>query len=289
MSNEKTDKTTETTAKQAVPKKTGHTLPLVIAVLSVLIIGSATILYMNSSNIIKAAVEKIATQTLGVDVRIARLDISLPEKTVSVSGLSIANPKGFAKSHAITVGTIGITLESFSKKLITFDNILVDQAAINLEVTESGTNLTAIQNNIDRKASAKTSAAAEQKTNDQSTEEHEPIKVIIDNLLISKATLNPSMTLAGGDLASVTLPDIQLQNIGRKSNGVLASEAIGQILDQITKTSINTASQSGFLQGMSTESLKELQSSLGLSNSFIDKAKQDLESLKDGIKGLFGN
>lgn len=273
---------TEEKQEKSAGKKAGFLFPAILIVLSVLVIGGALV-YMQSDNLVKGIVEKVATKTLGVDVRIAALDISLKEKTVDVGGITVANPSGFTKPHAITVNRVSITLEDLAQGLITFENILVDGTTVNLEVAESGTNLTTIRNNMDRKASTKTATV---KTEGG---EQPPMKVIIDNLLISKASLNPTVTLAGGDLASVNLPNIQLQDVGRKQNGVLASEALGQILDHVTRVSVNAAGKAGFLQGMSTESLKDMQGSLGLSGGFVDKAKDDIKNLGENIKGLFGN
>jgi hypothetical protein len=257
-------------------KKAGFTFPIILVILCVLVVGGALFL-MNSSNIAKAAIEKIATNTLGVPVSIASLDLSLQEKTVSVSGIKVGNPKGFSKPNALTVDQVNIVLESFQSGLIIFDEIRVAGTNLNLEVSENGTNFSEIKKNIKPKASKETSP------------DKPETKVIIDSFLMQKAALNPTITLAGGDLATVTMPDIKLTGIGRKSNGVLASEALSQIFSRVSKVAVQQASQSGFLQGMSTEGLKELQNSYGISGSLMDKAKEDIKSLGDGIKGLFGN
>lgn len=266
--------------EKAEKKKAGFLLPSLIIVLSVLVVGGIVV-YLNYTNFAKIAIEKMATKTLGVNVTIASLDIDISNMKADVGGLKIANPQGYSKPHVITVDSISIDLKGVTKELATFDNISVTGTTINLEVMENGTNLTAIRNNVDSKASAKEVKA-------EGGEEKPPVKVVITELLINNATLNPSSTLTGGDLASVTLPDIILRGIGQKQNGVLASEAIAQILNYVTKVAVNAAAKAGFLEGMNIESLKAMQSSLGLSSGFVDKAKEDLQELGKGLKGLLG-
>lgn len=272
----------ETAKQEKQKKKAGFIMPVIVVIMSVLVVGGI-IVYMNYTNFAKMAVEKMATRTLGVDVAITDLVIDVPNMRVDVSGLHIANPQGYENPHAMVVDAITIDLKEFKGQLVTFEYVAVTGTKLNLEVTQNGTNLTAIRNNMNRKATA-TDASA-QKTD---TPAKEPMKVIIDQLLINNATLHPSSVLAGGEMASVVLPDILLKGIGRKENGVLASEAMAQILDYVTRVAIDSAAKSGFLTGMNTESLKALQGSLGLSAGFVDKAKEDLKELGNGLKGLLG-
>lgn len=273
--------------KENGKKKAGFFMPVFVVVLSVLVIGGV-IVYLNYANFAKMAIEKMATRTLGVNVTLGDLAVDLKNMKVDVTDLRIANPQGYSKPYAATVEAIEIDLSQFEQTLVTFDTISVSGTAINLEVKENGTNLSAIRNNMNRKASASDVQQAPAAENDGGAAQKEPVRVIIEQLLIDNAVLNPSSTLTGGDMASVILPDIVLRGIGRKENGVLASEAMAQILDYVTKVAVDAAARAGFLQGMNMESLKALQSSLGLSSGFVDRAKEDIKELGDGLKSLLG-
>lgn len=214
-------------------KKAGFLMPAFVVLLSVLVVGGI-IFYLNYANFAKMAVEKMATRTLGVDVTLNDLAIDLQNMRVDVSGLKIANPQGYGGPHAMVVDTVTIDLKEFKEQLVTFEYVAVTGTKINLEVMQNGTNLTAIRNNMNRKASA-----AEASAQKPDTGAKEPLKVIIDQLLINNATLHPSSVLAGGDMASVVLPDILLKGIGQKENGVLASEAMAQILDYVTRVAVD--------------------------------------------------
>jgi hypothetical protein len=83
------------------------------------------------------------------------------------------------------------------------------------------------------------------------------------------------------------MPNMRLTEIGARSNGVVASEAIAQVMGHVMQVAARTSAQSGFFQGMDEESLKELQSSLGLPSSLMDQFKGDAKALGDAVKGMF--
>ena len=249
-----------------------------------LIFGGGIFLLMNLGSIAKGITEKIATDALGVPVTIGALDISLQDKTAFVKALKIGNPKGFSKPHSMTVDTIEIALDKVSKEIITFKKIAVKGTNVNLEVTPSGTNLSAIQKQI------KTMSGANKNTN-----EAEQPKVIIKTLAITQAKLNPGVVLAGAqDLSSITVPDIHLSRIGQKENGILAHEAIAQIWAHLFDVIGRAAGNAGFYQGMSTDVIKEM--GLGTFQQLKDQFKGNIDDFTDeideigtGIKSIFGN
>lgn len=256
-------------------KKKSRIFP-VIAVLAGLIVIAAIFFYMNMGSIAKAAVEKVATDSLGVKVTISALDINPVEKKVTVRGLKIANPPGFRKDHVLTVDHIGIAAESLSRDLLVFRQIEVLGASINLEVTAKDTNMTVLQKNVNRNASSRVAAQGEK-----------VVKVIIRELLMNNTTLNPSATLVAGEMPPANISYIRITEIGESQNGVIASEAIVQVLERLSQVSFQIAMQSGFLEGLSPEAVAGMRSQLGLPPDLKEQAKQGIESIKSGIKGLF--
>lgn len=236
--------------------------------------GGGIFLAMNIGSVAQRVTERLATDTLGVQVSMSALELSLQEKTATVSGLTIANPPGFEKPYAIRVETIKIVLSGISERLIEFKDIDVQGTTVNLEVKEGTTNLQTIKKNL------KSTPASEQ-SQDQ-------MKVIIDRAAVRNAQLRPTVTLVTEqELSPVNAPDILLTGIGRKEQGVLVQEAIAQVLGSVIRTLNETAGRQGFLKGLSADSLKDM----GVSQ--IDQIKgridQEIDSVTDSVKGLFGN
>jgi uncharacterized protein involved in outer membrane biogenesis len=255
----------------------------VSAIAFALLFGGGAYIVMNLSSIAKPMTEKIATETLGVPVKIGGMDVSLQEMKVTVSGISVGNPKGFSSNKAIKVQSVAITLDKISKELITFKAIDVKGTDINLEVTQNGTNLTKIQKNAAANAAKK-----------PANPDAKPINVSIKKFVLDQARLNPSITLLNKqELASITLPKITATNVGSSSKGIPANDAIAQITKEIIKVASKEANQAGFLGGLSTDVLKDMgQQQIDavkgqMQNQVQDQIRGEVDKLGDSLKGMF--
>ncbi|MGH1404758.1 MAG: hypothetical protein ACRBDL_10995 [Alphaproteobacteria bacterium] len=271
-------------------KKTAKASLYIFSFFVLLLIGGAVYLYANMDSIAKQLSEKIASEALGVDVTIGDVMISLEEKKVVVSDLRIANPAGYTKPEAMSVKTITIAAESFTKELLSFARVEVDGTNVNLEVGKNGTNLGDLKKNIDSKQ--KNNSSDKPKENKEATSSHakeEQIKVIVKKFSLTGAQLNPSVTLIKKDLAFINVPDIHLSGIGQKENGILAKDAIAQIMNAVLAAFNKSANGAGFLEGLSLNILNDIGVSTpevfqkNLKKSF-DK---DVKQLKQGFQGLF--
>lgn len=238
-----------------------------ISIVVLLVIAAGVFIYLNFGDLAKRAAEKIASDALGVSVDIGSLDISLENKKATVNGLSIANPPGYG-GDAMTAESIVIGLNTASKQLIDFNNIQVNGSVVNLIVTERGTNLTDLKE-LAMQKEQKESVGSEQ------------VRVIVRNMVIGASTLNPRITLLGDDLGSVKIPAINLSGIGARENGVLAREAIVQVITKYIGVAQKEANQAGMLKGLPTEELQKIQGGL------VEKAKDEVNELKESIGDIF--
>ena len=78
----------------------------IFSVIVLLIIAAGIFLYFNFGGIAKTLAQKIASDALGVSVRMTSLDISLEERTAVVNNLRISNPPGYDGAHAMTAEKI---------------------------------------------------------------------------------------------------------------------------------------------------------------------------------------
>ncbi len=254
------------------PNKSLRIGGIVISVLIVL----GFVVAMNFTSVVKKTAEKVASNALGVSVSIGGLDIKIKERKIAVSDIKVGNPSGFKKPYAMTFDLVSIDADKISKELLTFDDITVGPSDINFELNEKGTNLGALKANA-----AKNKPAAKEKV---AKEPGKAPKVIINKLTLEKTSLNPTVTMAGGDLTAVSLPPIKLSGIGQKEGGVLATEAIAQILDHVTQVASKAAAKQGFMEGAGQDILKNA----GVPTNMMEQLKSDSGDLGGEIKGLFG-
>lgn len=240
----------------------------IFSVLVFLFIAGVIYFYVNAGSIVKQAAEYAGTQALGVSVTIGKVDVNFEERTVQADNIKIANPKGFKKDHAVKIERVKVIGESFSMPLLTFKEIEVTGTDVNLEVSPEATNLGQLRKN----AQSLNVAEAEP----IETDSGEDIKVIVKSFKMASARINPSITLVEKDLEPVVAPDIQLTNIGRAENGVVAQEAIAQIMSAVFRDLSVISNNAGFLKGLSLESLNEI----GVTT--IDAFKNNLQKSFEG-------
>lgn len=273
-------------------RKTAKAGLFLFSVLAILVVASGIYLYMNMGGIARQITERIASDALGVPVTLGGMDISLENKKVVVTDIRIANPPGYSKPYAMTIGSVTVAGESFSRELLTFAMIDVDNTNVNLEVTPNGTNLGDMKKNTEKVAQKAGSGAPNPSAGagKPAAAKGGDMKVIIRTVALTHTQLNPSVTLVQKDLAYVNVPDIRLQGIGEKENGVLAGEAVAQVLGAVLASVNKTANSAGFLQGLSLDSLNEMGvSTLDVFNKNLkENFNEDVDQFKKGVKNLFG-
>ena len=233
-----------------------------------LMFGGGIYVLTQIDKLAKPMAERIASEALGVRVTIGAMAISLPEKRVDVSNIKIGNPPGFSKPHAITIEDARVGLQSVGEKLIDFKEIKLNGTQVYLEVKPSGTNLHALRNGI---KGAEAQEAAD-----------EALKVILRNFSLGNTTINPSVTLVSEqDMEPIEIAPIVLKNVGVKENGILAREAVAQIMAPLLKTFSRAAGDAGYYQGLSGDALKDM----GMGQ--FDQIKEEVNKIGDGLKNLF--
>lgn len=235
--------------------------------------GGGVYILMHLNTLAKPITERIASDALGVSVSIENIEISLKNKRVGVYGVHIANPPGYSNPDAVVIEKANIALSSAGERLIDFKDIFVDGTNVYVEVKQGGSNLHTIRKGI--KGADPQAAAAE-----------DPLKVIIQRFILNGATIHPSVTLINKQkMDTIQFEPVMLSGIGVKENGILAREAVAQVMAPIMQSFSNEAGDAGFYQGVSPEVLKEM----GVSelDQFKTQIKEDIGKIGDSVKQLF--
>ncbi len=252
-------------------------MKIIIKVLSVLVIVvmilvGLSLYYLDSG--IKKAVETFGPDYTLTRVELADVDLSPLSGKGSLSGLAVGNPEGFSGANAFYLGEISIIVDTqtLSADPVIIHSVRIVAPQITLEQGENGTNLQQLLKNIEQSTgAAKTSTRSE-----EATGEGEGKKVIIKELQVTDGRVSYINTLLGAKAIELNLPDIQLSDIGKKSNGATGAEIAEQLIAAISNSAGSAVNQASVLKEAGKQAKEK-----------FNAEKDKLEKSVDGLKGLF--
>jgi hypothetical protein len=237
---------------------------LLVAIAGIVLVGSL-------DSIVKAAVEKVGTETTKTNVELDSATINLADAQGSLKGLSVANPAGFSDALAIDIGNISMTLDSstVTADTIVIKEIRVDNPAISYEMGKDGNNFDVLKKNIQGSGQSGAYDSGGNK------------KLIIENLRINGGKIAVIAEALGGKELSTALPNIHLKDIGKESGGASPAEVAQKVLASITGKVGNAVS------GLNLDKLKDVGAAIQeKSAGATDKVKEQLGGAGDKLKGL---
>lgn len=246
---------------------------LIVVLLIIAVIGAVIFfVFTNLDAIVKTAIEQVGSQTTQTAVRVDKVKIKLADGAGTISGLSIANPKGFAAPNAFSLGEIDtqIDINTLTKGPITIDKVIIRKPQVFYEMNKDrDSNLNALYKNIAGPGGgggAKKPAA----------KSDEP-KLIIRHFQVAEATVEANVVPLNKKL-TLKIPTIDLKDLGGK-NGATPSEISKQVLDTITQRALAAVKQAGIdekVQAIKSEAQQKLNTK---KEEVESKAKEKLKNL----------
>ena len=250
-----------------------------IAILSVILVVGVLILYSSLGAIITKAVTTVGPDIIQAKVDLKETVIDASTGKGSMRGLFVGNPKGFKTESAFKMDNIEITLDTDS---ITSDTVIINKIDIlspevTYELGGSGSNINAIQNNVDtfvKKYSGTSSSKEEAPAKTGGT------KMVIDHVYVKGGKVNISATLLGGKSMTVPLPDIHLKDIGKESQGATPGEVVKLIISALNKAIVKV---------VTPLNLDKVGEAAGKTVKGVGKTlEKGAEGVKDAVSGIFG-
>ncbi len=200
---------------------------LAIIVLSLLLVLAGIVVFVvsNAGSIIKEVIESTGPDYLGTTVSVGNIELSLTEGLCVVSDVEIGNPEGFDGDYAMRLDKISVVLDtdSLQSDVLVMKSVNITGASLHTIVKgTSDTNFKKIMDNIDAALGPQAPVS-----------ETDEFRMIIDKLDFVDADVSVSSAVLGE--TALTIPDIHLTDIGRKSNGATAGEVAKQLLAPISK------------------------------------------------------
>jgi hypothetical protein len=204
-----------------------------LAGLLVVVVVGAGIAYLKAGAIVKRGIESYGPRMLGAPVSVGLVTLSPFSGKATLRDLKIGNPEGFKSPSAIEVGDVSVEvdLKSLRSRKLIIDAIVVDDPRITVETGKGGTNLQALQRNLAKYAPAN--------PKEEKTTEGRKVEIGVFRLRGAKATA--VLSQLKDKSYALSLPAIELRDIGSKSGGATAAEATRQVLSAITSASIQAA------------------------------------------------
>lgn len=242
---------------------------LLIGLVLILVVGGAFV-FMQLGPIVETGIKTAGPSTLHVSVNVGKVDISPLSGKVTVSQLSLGQPKGFGDGPLVEVGEFKMKLEpkSLMSNHIIIDTMEIVSPLFDVRRLDGKTNFEALQEGIDMPAASAAPAAA-----------GEEVTLTIRSLKVKA----PRILAKTDDFLNldedIQLADFALTDLGTDEKGLSPSEIARHVMDtlqpQITKALI-TAGASKKIQELAGDAKGTLEKGLGgLLNKLKDKKKDN--------------
>jgi len=222
---------------------------------------------------IKRGVETIGPKLTKTDVKVNSVSLSLLSGSGKIKGLLVGNPEGFKTPSAISVGNASLALQpkSLLSDKVVVNSISVEGPEITFETDLKSVNLKKILNNVEEASGGGEKAPSQPKEPEAKAGK----KLQVDDFLIKGGKVHVNVAIMNQS-ATVNLPEIHLQDLGKGPEGITAAELAKLVLKEIVAKSEDAAS--GVLSDMAKGG-KFLTKDLGLSTNTAEKVTKGLGDL----------
>jgi len=223
-------------------KKTLKIAGLIVVAVIVIV---ALVLWFKLGDIIETAVETNGPLYTGGPVSLGKVSVSLLRGEAGLRDVVVANPAGYRTTSAFKLDEVSVKLDmgSLAKNTIVIKEIYVDGPEITFEKSLKKSNIAQILENVETAAGR----GAQGTEKEESVEEREGKKVIVDHVLIKDAKIRLSTALLIGKTICIPLPRMEINDIGKESDGTSFPEAISHILTALLQNVTKAISAAGKL------------------------------------------
>ena len=254
------------------------------------IVGGLFYVISSLDSLIKEAVETYGSDVTKAEVKLAEVELDLTSGKGALRGLSVGNPEGFETPSAFQLGAISVNVDTgaTSGDKIVITEIVIDKPDVTYELGGGGSNIDAIQKNVDAYMAQFGGGGDKAVPKEDSGEGP---KLIIENLYVRGGTVNVSATILAGKKMTAPLPDIHLKDIGKEDDGATPAEVAEELLTSISDGA--TKAVAGLGIGKTLDSFKQsLEGGTDAVKKGVEGAtsgvKEGAGAVGDKIKGLFG-
>ena len=207
-------------------------LPLILVAIAALFIDP----------IVRSSVERGAASALKVPVRLDRASVRWAGK-VTLGGFQVQNPTGYQEPRAVAFERIDAVTppKELFHDVVHIGEVTMAKPEVTLEFVGASNNLSKLLDNLSR---------------DKAPEQGKPSgkKFLIHRLRITEATVRFRSDLLSGGGRTLTLPTLELENIGTAEGGATLGDVLGVVLRSLAGAALKEGE--GMLPANLLESLR---------------------------------
>jgi len=217
----------------------------------ILVIVALVVVFFSLNTIVKRGVETVGPKLTQVDMRLKAAELSPLSGNGRLTGLFVGNPQGYQTPSAIQVGDIkvGLQISSVMSDTLVVDQVNIQAPELTFEGSLAGNNLSKILANVEA------ASGGDQTTKKEPSAGKSGKKFYVKDLVVQGGKIHVSVSGLGGTSATLPLPELHLQNIGSKENGVTAAELASQILKPLLASATKVATENVANLGKGVQSL----------------------------------
>jgi hypothetical protein len=252
-------------------------LPIVI--LLVILVAA---FFLVGAGLIKSSVEKAASSALGVPVTIKSIDLSILRGHVTIRGLVVKNPPGYANATLLELGeaTVNLDIGSLMSNTVKIQLIKPDGMKLTIEQKGLSNNLKEVLDKMPK---------AEKKAEPKPGKEGK--NLLINHLEITNTNVMVKLLPIPGksDTVSLKLDPIIMENLGsdkKLSIGALVAKVFQAIATGVARQGAGVLPDD-MVKGIGSS----LEKATEMGKAAAEEGKKALDSGKEaveGIKGLLG-
>ena len=261
-----------------------------LAAVGVILVVGFVVLYSSLGTIITRAITTAGPEIIQAKVNLKETVIDASTGKGSLRGLLIGNPEGFKTESAFKMDQVEVTLDtdSITSNIITINKIDIQAPEVTYELGGSGSNIKALQRNVEafvKKHVGDSTPGEKSAANEGGT------KMVIDHVYVKGGKVNISASLLGGKSMTVPLPDIHLQDIGKKGNGATPGEVVKAIISALNKSILKAVAplnldKAGEIAGKALKGTKDVAE--GAVKGVGDTLGKGAKGVGDAVSNIFG-
>ncbi len=244
-----------------------------VGIVLAVIVAGLFYVWTNLDNIVKTAIVNYGSEATKTAVRVQGVKIDLRDGKATITGLTVANPKGFTDPYIFSLGMISTKIDTstLNKNPIVIDEIDIQAPAVAYEINKSGVaNVDVLKKNLGVGSGSGSASSSNGKQ----------LKMIIRRIVVEGSSAKVRIA-ALNKVQTVTLPRIVMTDVGKKSNGATAAEVAQQLSGKMLANVQSSVAKIGVNQylGKSADTIKQqMQKNLGGAGGNVGGA----------LKGLLG-